>query len=280
MKRFQEKILYYLVVLVFLLLTLGPILWCFIISISPETEMFRNTTRFLPQNPTLDNYINLLGLQSRQSETFMNGLENSLITVFITILIGLPISVMAAYAFSRLEFRGKSLLRTGLLLTMVIPVFTTIIPLYTIFVDFGILDNSFWLSVIYVTSFLPMVMWVLSNYFNTIPKELEEAALIDGSSRLRIFFDIILPNTYPIILAAMLMLFLMTWSQYQIPLILASSRDTKPLSMIVAEFSSKDLIQYGITAAAGMLAILPPAFFAVTFRKYLVSGLTKGAVKE
>ena len=125
-----------------------------------------------------------------------------------------------------------------------------------------------------------MVMWVLSNYFNTIPKELEEAALIDGSSRLRIFFDIILPNTYPIILAAMLMLFLMTWSQYQIPLILASSRDTKPLSMIVAEFSSKDLIQYGITAAAGMLAILPPAFFAVIFRKYLVSGLTKGAVKE
>jgi len=280
MKRWHEKIIYYLAVFVFLIFALGPIIWCFIISISPETEMFQESTRFLPEKPIADNYIKLLSFQSRQSEAFMNGLGNSLISVVITILIGLPIAVMAAYALSRLEFKGKRLIRTGLLITMVIPVFTTIIPLYTIFADFGILDNSFWLSVIYVTSFFPMVMWVLSNYFNTIPKELEEAALIDGCGRLRIFFDIILPNAYPIILAAILMLFLMTWSQYQIPLILASSRDTKPLSMIVAEFSSKDLIQYGTTAAAGILAILPPAFFAVIFRKYLVSGLTRGAVKE
>ena len=280
MVKCLHKIVYYLAVFVFLILTLGPIIWCFIISISPETEMFQDTTRFLPEEPVWDNYINLLGLQSRQSETFMNSLGNSLISVVITILIGLPIAVMAAYALSRLEFPGKRLIRTALLITMVIPVFTTIIPLYTIFAGFGILDNNFWLSVIYVTSFLPMVVWVLSNYFSTIPKELDEAALIDGCGRLRIFFDIILPNAYPIILAAILMLFLMTWSQYQIPLILASSRDTKPLSMIVAEFSSKDLIQYGITAAAGILAILPPAFFAVIFRKYLVSGLTRGAVKE
>jgi multiple sugar transport system permease protein len=124
-----------------------------------------------------------------------------------------------------------------------------------------------------------MVTWVLMNYINTIPKELDEAAFLDGYGRVRIFLNIILPNSYPIIFAVILMIFLMTWSQYQIPMILASSIDTKPLSMIVAEFTSKDSVQYGITAAAGILALLPPAVVAVIFRKSLILGMKQGSVK-
>jgi len=241
--------------------------------------MFSSTTRFLPVDPSLQNYRMLLDMGYRQSQTFINGLGNSMKAAILTLLIGLPVSLMAAYALSRLEFRGKSAIRTALLITIVIPVFTTIIPLYAMFAQLGFLDNIFWLSVVYVSSFMPMVTWALSNYINTIPRELDEAAFLDGCGRVSTFFKIILPNTYPIIFAVILIIFLMTWNQYQIPLILASSRDTKPLSMIAAEFSSKDLVQYGITAAAGILAILPPAIIAVIFRKSLILGLMRGSVK-
>jgi multiple sugar transport system permease protein len=279
MKSLWKRICFALVILMFLIFTLGPIIWCFIVSISSEKEMFSSSAQFLPTNPTLDNYRMLLNFVSRQSQAFIQGMENSMKAVAITLLIGLPVCLMAAYALSRFEFKGKRVIRTALLITIVIPVFTTIIPLYDMFSRLGALDNIFWLSVVYVSSFLPMVTWVLSNYINTIPKDLDEAAFLDGCGRVRVFFNIILPNSYPIIFAVILMMFLMTWNQYQIPMILASSIDTKPLSMIVAEFTSKDLVQYGITAAAGILALLPPAIIAVIFRKSLILGLTQGAVK-
>lgn len=279
MKLSLKKSAYSFVVVIFLLFTLGPILWCFTVSISPESEMFGSTTRFLPESPTFENYSQLLDFGSRQGRTFLKGLGNSMKAVSMTLLVGLPVSLMTAYALSRFDFKYKRAVRMALLITIVIPVFTTIIPLYAMFANFGILDNIFWLSLVYVSSFLPMVTWVLSNYINTIPKELDEAAFLDGCGRIKVFFVIILPNSISIIFAIVLMIFLMTWNQYQIPLILASSLDTKPLSMIVADFTSKDLIQYGVTAAAGILALLPPALVAVIFRKSLILGLTQGAVK-
>lgn len=279
MKSFGSKLMYLLAVLFFLIFTLGPILWCFIVSISPEKEMFSTSAQILPDSLTLENYRLLLDFDSRQSDIFLRGLWNSLKAVTITLLLGLPISLMTAYALSRFRFRGKEVVRTSLLITVVIPVFTTIIPLYALFAELGVLDQIFWLSVVYVSSFLPMVTWMLSNYMDTIPRELDEAALIDGCGRVRVFLHVILPNSFPILLAVVLMIFLMAWNQYQIPLILASSLESKPLSMIVADFTSKDLIQYGITAAAGILALIPPAIVAVIFRKSLILGLAQGAVK-
>lgn len=275
----KNKPAFILVTLMFIILTLGPIVWCFIVSISPESEMFSSTTQFLPDHPTLHNYYLLLDLASHQSQTFMKGVGNSLKAAVLTLLMGLPISLLAAYALSRLEFKGQRFIRTALLITLVIPVFTTIIPLYAMFTDLKLLDNIFWLSAVYVSSFLPIITWVLSNYIATIPKELDEAALLDGCGRVRTFTAVILPNLYPIIFAVILMMFLMTWNQYQIPLILASSGETKPLGMIIVEFTSKDAVQYGITAAAGMIAILPPALIAILFRKSLILGLSQGAVK-
>lgn len=277
--KILRKIGFALTVLLFITFTLGPILWCLIISVSSEKEMLDNTLRMLPSKLYLDNYKLLLDFTSRQSEIFFRGLINSIKAVVLTLSVGIPISLMTAYSFSRFEFRGKKVIRSILLLTIVIPVFTTIIPLYDMFSNVGILDNIFWLSVVYVSSFLPMITWILTNYISTIPKELDEAALLDGCGKVGIFFRIILPNSYPIILAVVLMMFLTTWNQYQIPLILASSLKSKPLSMVVADFTSKDTIQYGITAASGILALLPPAVVAIIFRKSLILGLTQGSVK-
>ena len=170
MKSLGKKLGFLSVSLIFLTFTLGPIIWLFIVSVSPEKEMFSNTTQILPSYLSLDHYRLLLDFDSRQSEIFMTGLWNSIKAISITLLIGLPISLMTAYALSRLEFRGKAVIRTTLLITVVIPVFTTIIPLYAMFANLGVLDNIFWLSVVYVSSFLPMLTWMLSNYMNTIPQ--------------------------------------------------------------------------------------------------------------
>ena len=273
-----KKTGYILILLVFLILVLGPFIWAFILSITPEHAMLAKTTSLLPEAITWKNYIELFG-GSRKGQLLFTGIQNSLKAVGMTLLVGIPICLMSAYTLSRIEFKGRKLIRNLLLITMVIPVMATIIPLFRIFVARQLLDNVFWLSVVYVSSYLPMITWLMSNYFSTIPKELEEAAVIDGCGKLATFMKIILPISYPIILSAALIMFLNTWNQFQIPLILASSIETKPVAIVVSEFMTKDSIQYGLTAAAGILAVIPPAVTALIFRKFLISGMMRGSVK-
>ena len=273
-----KKTGYILILLVFLILVLGPFIWAFILSITPEHAMLAKTTALLPEAITWKNYIELFG-GSRKGQLLFTGIQNSLKAVGMTLLVGIPICLMSAYTLSRMEFKGRKLIRNLLLITMVIPVMATIIPLFRIFVARQLLDNVFWLSVVYVSSYLPMITWLMTNYFSTIPKELEEAAVIDGCGKLATFMKIILPISYPIILSAALIMFLNTWNQFQIPLILASSIETKPVAIVVSEFMTKDSIQYGLTAAAGILAVIPPAVTALIFRKFLISGMMRGSVK-
>ena len=273
-----KKTGYILILLVFLIMVLGPFIWAFILSITPEHAMLAKTTALLPEAITWKNYIELFG-ESRKGQLLFTGIQNSLKAVGMTLLVGIPICLMSAYTLSRIEFKGRKLIRNLLLITMVIPVMATIIPLFRIFVARQLLDNVFWLSVVYVSSYLPMITWLMSNYFSTIPKELEEAAVIDGCGKLATFMKIILPISYPIILSAALIMFLNTWNQFQIPLILASSIETKPVAIVVSEFMTKDSIQYGLTAAAGILAVIPPAVTALIFRKFLISGMMRGSVK-
>ena len=273
-----KKTGYILILLVFLILVLGPFIWAFILSITPEHAMLAKTTALLPEAITWKNYIELFG-ESRKGQLLFTGIQNSLKAVGMTLLVGIPICLMSAYTLSRMEFKGRKLIRNLLLITMVIPVMATIIPLFRIFVARQLLDNVFWLSVVYVSSYLPMITWLMSNYFSTIPKELEEAAVIDGCGKLATFMKIILPISNPIILSAALIMFLNTWNQFQIPLILASSIETKPVAIVVSEFMTKDSIQYGLTAAAGIIAVIPPAVTALIFRKFLISGMMRGSVK-
>lgn len=276
--KILKKIGYVLILLVFLILVLGPFVWAFILSITPEHAMLAKTTALFPEAITWKNYIELFG-GSRKGQLLFTGIQNSLKAVGTTLLVGIPICLMSAYTLSRMEFKGRKLIRNLLLITMVIPVMATIIPLFRIFVNRQLLDNVFWLSVVYVSSYLPMITWLMSNYFSTIPKELEEAAVIDGCGKFATFMKIILPISYPIILSAALIMFLNTWNQFQIPLILASSIETKPVAIVVSEFMTKDSIQYGLTAAAGIIAVIPPAITALIFRKFLISGMMRGSVK-
>ena len=270
---------YLLALAVFLVLTLGPFLWTFVLSVTPEYAMLEKSTSLLPKEVTFDNYRELLTEGTRKGSVLIWGIKNALKAVGVTLAFGIPISMMSAYALSRMEFLGRRLIKNLLLITMVIPVMATIIPLFRLFVERQWLDDVFWLAMVYVSSYLPMVTWLMSNYFATIPKELEEAALIDGCGRLASFLRIIVPTSYPIILSAALIMFLNTWSQFQIPLILASSLQTKPVAIVVSEFMTKDSVQYGLTAAAGIIAVVPPAITALVFRRFLISGMMGGSVK-
>lgn len=277
--KFGKKIGYLIALVIFLILTLGPFLWTFVLSVTPEYAMMEKTTRLLPEVITYDNYRELLTSGTQKGSILITGIRNALKAVGVTLILGIPIAMMSAYALSRMEFKGRRLIKNLLLITMVIPVMATIIPLFRLFVARQWLDDVFWLSTVYVSSYLPMVTWLMANYFATIPKELEEAAQIDGCGRLASFLRIIVPTSYPIILSAALIMFLNIWSQFQIPLILASSLETKPVAIVVSEFMTKDSIQYGLTAAAGIIAVLPPAVTALIFRKFLISGMMGGAVK-
>lgn len=277
--KFSKKIGYFIALVIFLILTLGPFLWTFVLSVTPEYAMMEKTTRLLPEVITYDNYRELLTSGTQKGSILVTGIRNALKAVGATLILGIPIAMMSAYALSRMEFKGRRLIKNLLLITMVIPVMATIIPLFRLFVARQWLDDVFWLSTVYVSSYLPMTTWLMSNYFATIPKELEEAAQIDGCGRLSSFLLIIVPTSYPIILSSALIMFLNTWSQFQIPLILASSLETKPVAIVVSEFMTKDSIQYGLTAAAGIIAVLPPAAAALIFRRFLVSGMMGGAVK-
>ena len=276
--KYVKRAGYFLATILFLIFTVGPFVWTFMISVTPDYAIFAPTSKMLPESITFANYVELFS-GSRRGNAFFKGMYNSMRAVGITLVIGIPIAMMSAYALSRMEFKGRKVIKNLFLITMVIPVMATIIPLYRMFAAGKMLDHIFWLSMVYVSSYLPMASWLISNYFATIPKELEEAAMIDGCGRGAAFSRIILPLSRPIILSVTLIMFLNTWSQFQIPLILASYMETKPMAIVVSEFMTKDSIQYGLIAAAGMTALIPPALTAMLFRKYLISGMMGGSVK-
>jgi len=275
----KSGLLYGLAAAVFLFFTCAPFLCALLVSVTPEYEMFSRSASFLPSAFTLDNYRRIFAASTSQHALLFTSLLNSVRAVAITLALGLPTATVTAYALSRFSFRGRRLYRDALLITMVIPVLATVIPLYRMYAAHGLLNNTFALCLVYVSAFLPMSTWLISNYFATLPRELEEAARVDGCGRMGCFVRIVLPLSRPILLTAGLLIVLNTWNQFQIPLILASYISTKPVSVAVSEFMSKTMINYGVTAVAGLLAILPPAVLAVVFRRFLVGGMVRGALQ-
>ena len=278
MKIFK-KVLYVFALLIFLIFYLGPFIWTFIISITPDSMVLEKSLNFLPKSTTFKNYLLLFDISSRQGKLLFSGMRNAIYASFITIVLCIPIALLSAYALSRFKFFGKDFIKNSLLITMAIPVMATIIPIYKMFMQLKLLNNIYALSLVYVTSYLPVIVWLMSNYFSSIPRDLDEAAMVDGCTKTEALIYVVLPLSYPIIASAVLIIFLSTWSQFQIPLILASNNDTKPIAIITSEFITKDTVHYGLTAAAGILAIIPPALLALVFRKFLVSGIMKGSVK-
>ena len=278
-KSLKFKILYIFMVLTFLTFALVPILWTFVLSITPEVEITKNTSQIITSHPILENYLELFNPQSEAFKTIIPAILNSVKMASLSILIGLPIATITAYSFYRYKFIGKKILFFLIIITMVIPVFTTIIPIYAFFARNSMLNNFFWTAIIYVSAFIPLTTWMIYSYLKSLPYEVIEAAMMDGASEIRVFFETILPMSRPILITGVLITFLMSWSQYQIPMLLTTTQNKKVITLVMQDFQGRYTIKYGLIAASGILTIIPPAIIAIYFRKFLVSGVTSGAMK-
>ncbi|MFF0922537.1 carbohydrate ABC transporter permease [Rhizobium leguminosarum] len=271
-------------VVVLLIWSLGPIYWTIASSVTPSEDFSTRPINFFPQHFTLDHYSRLLGINIARIggvevfKQFRAALINSVVTSIAATLLCVAISSLGAYAFTRLQFPGRKALFVAVVATLAIPAYAVLIPLYQIMIKLHLVDTYLGVSLIYVSAFLPLSLWLLRSVFEALPISLEEAAQLDGAGRLYIFFNIVLPLAGPGLTAAAILTFLGAWGQYLVPLIF-SPQATKPLTVLIPEFVTKNFIDYGLITASGSIAIVIPALVVIFLNRYLVSGLLAGSVK-
>jgi len=264
--------------IVLAIVILAPPLWLFISSIADLQELLRIPLRWLPEKPSFERYREILFSSGPESE-FRKTMWNSFLVALFVTIICVSLGSLAAYAFSRLQFPGKEKILFVLLFSYMLPPIAVIIPIYRIFSKYQILDTKQALILVYSAILVPFVIWLMRTYFDTIPKDLEDAAKIDGCSYLGTLFRVIFPLSAPGIVATLLFAFLMSWEEFFIALILTSTPQAKTIPVAIAEFSGRHSIDFGMMATGGILAALPPILIAFIFQRYIVGGLLSGAVK-
>ena len=259
----------------------APFLWLVISSVSYRVDLTTVPLKFFPTSLNLENYAQIfLGSASSSiNSDLVVGLFNSLVIATAVTVFCLIAGSFAAYVFSRLKFRGHDIVFSLILVTQYLPLIVLIIPLYIIMARVGLLNTLPALIVADAAFILPLIIWLMRSFFDSVPRDLEEMARIDGSSRFGTFFRIILPLSTPGLAASGIFAFIIAWNEFFSALILSSTLKSKTISVLISEFSSKVGIDYVAMASAGVVASLPPVILALIFQKYIVQGLTAGAVK-
>jgi multiple sugar transport system permease protein len=259
-----------------------PLAWLFTASISSKAELLAVPIHWFPQNPTFKNYLDILipgASASEISRTIAITLGNSFKVASLVTLICLVVGSLAAYALVRISFRFNRAIMLGILGTRMIPEISLVIPLFILASGVGLTDKPAVLIITYLTFALPFSIWLMAAFFQTIPVELEDAARIDGCSRLETFFRIILPISSPGLVSTALFIFLLAWDEFFFALIFTSSLNAKTVPVALAEFVGRYVTDINAMMAGGILAAIPPVLLALIFHRYIVSGLTSGAVK-
>ncbi len=254
---------------------LFPILWILSLSLKSVPELFQVPLRILPQTPMWENYRYLF-----DQIVFQRGLWNSVKITASTIAITLLISIPAAYCFSRMQFRGSRSLQFAILMFQMISPLVAVVPIYRYFSALGLLNSYVGLICIYVAISAPFQVWFLKGFIDTIPKELDEAATIDGCTRVGTVWRVILPVIAPGVFSAVLLIFISSWSQFIVPYILIDTPSMMPVSVMLINLQSTlQQITTHYLAAASILTILPVVVLFMALQKYIVAALTAGAVK-
>jgi multiple sugar transport system permease protein len=278
------RLLIWVGVAVLLIWSLGPIYWTLASSVMPTEDFSARPIHFFPQHFTLDHFSRLFGIDIARIggvqvwSQFRAALINSIVTSVAATLLCVAISALGAYAFTRIQFPGRGFLFAAVVATLAIPGYAVLIPLYRIMISLHLIDTYVGVALIYVSAYLPLSLWLLRSVFEALPIALEEAAQLDGAGRLYIFFNIVLPLAGPGLTAAAILTFLGAWGQYLVPLIF-SPQATKPLTVLIPEFVTKNFIDYGLITASGSIAVIIPALVVIFLNRYLVSGLLAGSVK-
>jgi multiple sugar transport system permease protein len=260
---------------VVLIWSLVPIYWS--LKTSLETEADARAQNYVPLHPTLGNYATLLTRSGDLPGQIRRATLNIVIECGCAAIVTVVLATLAAYAFARMEFRGRQVLFYAVLATMAFPAYTTLIPLYRIMSDFQLVNTYTGIVLVYVSGFLPLATWVLHNYFVNMPVSLEEAALVDGASRLQVLRRIVLPLAMPGVISVALITFLFAWAQFLFPLVLSTDSSTQPLTVVIAALQGRHVVPSTLLNAAGVLAIAVPALLALAFNRYIVNGLLAGS---
>jgi multiple sugar transport system permease protein len=265
---------------------LAPFSWLVLTSVMSEQEAMTVPPHWLPDHPTLENYLTFIRpsgtrsiVGSRAAENTVPGIRNSILAATGTAALNLGLGTLAAYSFARLRFPGRTTLLLVYLGSRMVPGIALIVPLYLVIQRLGLLDTLVALVATYLTFTLPFTIWLLKSYFQAIPRELEEAALVDGCTWPTMIRRVLLPAAAPGLVAAAMFAFMTAWSDYLFAVILTSSMAAKTAPVVVAGFATDVTTERTLMAAGGVLAVIPPLVLAFVFQRLIVQGLVSGAVK-
>jgi multiple sugar transport system permease protein len=263
-----------LILLPFMLFVLFPFYWVIVTSFKTTPQISARTSIFWPEPATLDQFRNLV-----TATPFLIWFRNSALVAAVSTAISVAFASLAAYALTRLKFRGAGLLTSFLMITYLLPGTLIFIPLYKILADIGLINTYGALMSTYPTFLLPFATWVLMGYFRSIPVELEEAALIDGASRLYTFWRITLPLAAPAVLSVTLFAFTNAWNEFLFAFVFITSESLRTLPIGLQSMVVGDILPWGQLMAASLLTAIPVAILYIFAQRFLVEGLTVGGVK-
>ena len=264
--------------------SLGPVVLGVLTSLSTQADVQAIPARWLPSHATLDAFHSLLGGTGSaraggtvsESGTFAKAMLNSATITLLSTVAILAVSICAGYAFSRLEVPGRRVLFWGIVATIIIPVFTVVIALFRLMADAQLIDRKIGLVLVFVSTQTPLAMWLFHNHIRELPAEPEEAALIDGCTRWQAFWRVVLPQMASGIAALSAIIMLAVWGEFLIPLLLTSTMNSKPVTVLIPEYVGKYTTNYPLLAAAGVLALLPPALVALVLNRH-IRGMLSGS---
>ncbi|MFO7310364.1 MAG: carbohydrate ABC transporter permease, partial [Pseudomonadota bacterium] len=261
-------------VLVIVLFALAPYAWMVITSFKPNEEIAQWPVAYWPSEGTLKHYRDLLA-----RTTFAGNLLNSFIVAVGAVAVGLLVSVPAAYAFSRFRFPGRRWLMVQFLVVNMFPIVLIIIPLFVLMRSLGLLDTFIGVIAGHSTFAIPFSVWMMTSYMNAIPTELDEAAIMDGASRLQTIRLVILPLVMPGIVTTGIYIFVTSWNEYLFAMML-SGQNVRTVTVALQLFIGEFTVQWGLLTAGGTLVAIPVTILFLLVQRRLVSGLTAGAVKS
>ncbi|MFD0872324.1 Inner membrane ABC transporter permease protein ycjP [Chlamydia abortus] len=269
----KRSITYVLLTLATVLLVF-PFVWMISTSFKSSAEIFAEVPKWFPNEPTLENYRTLF-----QETGFLQYFKNSVIVAISTTIVTLFIAIFFSYGLSRFKFRGRMLFLNSLLVSQMFPLVLLIIPIFAIFIKLDLIDSYLSLIIAYCTFAIPFATLMMKSYFDGIPKDMEEAAFIDGCTPVSAIFRVVIPLAAPGIAAVGLFSFILSWQEFIFALTLTSSDTMRTLPVGISLMVGNREVLWGQLMAASAMVTTPVVIVFIYFQKYLISGMTMGGVK-